>query len=112
VFVADRENNRIQIFTDDGEFLEEWTGFHSPCDLFIDRDDVVFVAQGASSQWSKNTDDPDAFICVLSIEGDVLARWAGPAHVGGHAVWADSEGSLYVNQNIEGQRLVKYRRVG
>ena len=98
VFVADRENNRIQIFSPEGAFLTQWTGLARPCDIYIDADEAVFVPE------------LDAFMTVLSIEGEVLARWAGPTDAGAHAIWVDSRGDLYINQNLEGQRLLKYRR--
>jgi DNA-binding beta-propeller fold protein YncE len=98
VFVADRENNRIQIFSAEGEYLSEWTGLARPCDVYIDADDAVFVPE------------LDAFMSILSIEGRLLSRWAGPAGAGAHAVWLDSRGDLYINQHQEGQRLLKYRR--
>jgi hypothetical protein len=44
----------------------------------------------------------------------VLTRWLSPtttgAGDGGHAVWVDSHGDIYLNQNQEGRRLLKYRR--
>ena len=98
VFVADRENNRIQIFSPGGEFLSQWAGLARPCDIYIDRDEVVFVAE------------LDAFMSILNIKGDLLSRWSGPTDAGAHALWVDSRGDLYVNQNLEGQRLLKYRR--
>ena len=98
VFVADRENNRIQIFTAEGEYLSEWTGLARPCDIYIDAADAVFVPE------------LDAFMSILSIEGRLLSRWAGPTGAGAHAVWLDSRGDLYINQHQEGQRLLKYRR--
>ena len=49
---------------------------------------------------------------VLSIDGRLLARWSGPTEAGAHAIWLDSHGDLYINQNLEGQRLLKYRRRG
>ena len=98
VFVADRENNRIQIFSADGEFLSQWTDMARPCDIYIDADDVVFVAE------------LDAFMVVLTIDGKLLSRFDGPTEAGAHAVWMDSKGDLYVNQNLEGQRLLKYRK--
>ena len=98
VFVADRENNRIQIFTPDGEYLTEWTGLARPCDIFIDADEAVYVPE------------LDRFMSILDIEGKLLARWSGPTGTGAHAIWVDSHGDLYINQNQEGQRLLKYRR--
>ena len=51
---------------------------------------------------------------ILSIEGDIIASWGSPLDAGwgngAHAVWMDSHGDLYVNQNVEGHRLVKYIR--
>ena len=100
VFVADRENHRIQVFTPDGDFLTQWTDFSRPCDIYIDGDETVFVPE------------LDAFMSVLSIDGRLLARWSGPTEAGAHAIWVDSHGDLYINQNLEGQRLLKYRRLG
>ena len=36
VFVCDRENERVQIFAPEGEYLEEWTNMKRPGDLFIE----------------------------------------------------------------------------
>ena len=38
LFVGDRENNRIQIFDQDGKFLDEWTQFGRPSGIFIDAE--------------------------------------------------------------------------
>ena len=100
VFVADRENNRIQIFSPDGEFLSQWADMARPCDIYIDADDVVYVAE------------LDGFIVVLTIDGKPLSRFDGPTEAGAHALWLDSSGDMYVNQNLEGQRLLKYRKRG
>jgi sugar lactone lactonase YvrE len=48
LFVGDRENNRIQIFDQDGTFLEEWKQFGRPSGIFIDRNDVLYVADHQS----------------------------------------------------------------
>ena len=99
VFVADRENNRVQIFTQDGEFLTQWTGFARPCDFFIDENNVVFIPE------------LDGFLSIVDIDGTVISKWDGPFGATAHAVWMDVHGDLYINQHLEGQRLLKYRRV-
>jgi DNA-binding beta-propeller fold protein YncE len=48
LFVGDRENNRIQIFDQDGELLEEWKQFGRPSGIFIDRNDMLYVADHQS----------------------------------------------------------------
>ena len=102
VFVADRENNRIQIFDAEGKYLDEWGGLARPCDIYIDEDEILYVPE------------LDGFMSILSIEGDIIASWGSPLDAGwgngAQAVWMDSHGDLYVNQNVEGHRLVKYIR--
>lgn len=50
LFVGDRRNNhRIQIFDQDGQFLAEWKQFGSPSEIFIDRNDVLYVADALSN---------------------------------------------------------------
>src|SRR6266851_6680484 len=49
LFVADRANSRIQIFDQDGKFLEEWRQFGRPSGVFIDKNDVLYVADSQSN---------------------------------------------------------------
>lgn len=44
VLVGDRSNHRIQIFTQDGDYIDEWDQFGWPSGLFIDSNDVLYVA--------------------------------------------------------------------
>ncbi len=48
LFVGDRENNRIQIFTQEGKFVEEWHQFGRPSGIFITADDRIYVADSES----------------------------------------------------------------
>ena len=49
LFVADRRNNRLQIFDQDGKFLDQWKQFGRPSGVFIDRNDIVYVADSQSN---------------------------------------------------------------
>jgi sugar lactone lactonase YvrE len=49
LFVADLRNFRIQIFDQEGTFLDQWTQFGMPGGVFIDRNDVLYVADSLSS---------------------------------------------------------------
>jgi hypothetical protein len=44
VFVGDRSNERIQLFTQQGEYLTEWDQFGRPSGMFVDHEDVLYVA--------------------------------------------------------------------
>ena len=48
LFVGDRENNRIQIFDQDGKVLDEWRQFGRPSGIVITRDDMIYVADSES----------------------------------------------------------------
>lgn len=92
VLVVDRENNRIQLFDAEGTFLEAWTDVLGPNDVFIDRDDTVYVAESPRR------------ISVFNLDGKLLARWgeegSGPGQFidHPHGIWADSRGDLYVTE--------------
>lgn len=49
LFVGDRANNRIEIFDQDGKFLAEWKQFSRPSGIFIDKNDVIYVADSESN---------------------------------------------------------------
>ncbi|MGH9346143.1 MAG: peptidyl-alpha-hydroxyglycine alpha-amidating lyase family protein [Vicinamibacterales bacterium] len=48
LFVGDRSNNRVQILTTDGKFIAEWKQFARPSGVYIDRNDIIYVADSES----------------------------------------------------------------
>ncbi len=48
LFVADRGNNRIQIFDQDGRFIDQWYQFSRLSGIYIDRNDVLYGADSES----------------------------------------------------------------
>ena len=44
LFVADRGNRRIQIFDQEGRYLDQWTEFGNPSGIWIDKNDTLYVA--------------------------------------------------------------------
>ena len=48
LFISDRSNNRIQIYTQDGELLDTWYQFSRNSGLFIDENDVLYAADSES----------------------------------------------------------------
>lgn len=103
VFVADRENRRVQIFTPQGEFITQWTDLYRPADIFIDDDQNVYVAE------------LNHRITIFNMKGELLARWGGSqpskepgSFTGPHGVCVDSRGDLYVGEVLEGRRVQKF----
>ena len=51
LFVGDRSNNRVQIFDQDGRFIDMWYQFSRPSGLYIDRNDVLYSADSESENF-------------------------------------------------------------
>jgi DNA-binding beta-propeller fold protein YncE len=101
LMVADRENNRLQIMTTAGEFLGAWTDVQRPCQVYVDPDGRVFVAElgrraGETTLYGEVAPaDLPPRVSVFSLDGDLLLRWSD-GFVAPHDLWVDREGSLYV----------------
>jgi DNA-binding beta-propeller fold protein YncE len=48
LFVADRQNQRIVIFDQDGKYINKWTQFGMPSDIVIDANGRIYVADSES----------------------------------------------------------------
>jgi len=108
VLVADRENDRVQVFARSGEFIAQWpTKLIGPATFWVDRDDNVYVPEHNGG-----------FFSVLTLDGELLARWGGSEKTRKcHSVAGDSEGNVYFVQPVAGEgsvgrRIVKYVRKG
>jgi hypothetical protein len=54
LFIGDRDNNRIQIYDQDGNYLDCWYQFSRPSGIYIDADDNIFVADSESRDGEAN----------------------------------------------------------
>ena len=50
IYVADRSNDRLQIFDQTGKFIAEWKQFGRPSGVFIDGNDMIYVADSQSGE--------------------------------------------------------------
>ena len=103
VIIADRENDRIQLFTQDGESLGAWpTKLIGPAAIHIDEEDIVYVPEHNAGLFS-----------ILTLEGERLAQWGSEVNRSCHGVWVDSHRDVYFVQPGEfgrKRRVVKYHR--
>ena len=43
VYVADRQNNRMQVFDQDGNFIAAWRQFGQPSSVYVDKNDNIYI---------------------------------------------------------------------
>jgi DNA-binding beta-propeller fold protein YncE len=93
VWIPDRENNRIQIFDGDGNFITEWTNVIRPTDVFVDKNGTVYVSELAPR------------VSIFTFDGKLLARWGSERNdpatdlfVAPHAITVDTKGDIYVGE--------------
>jgi peptidylamidoglycolate lyase len=101
VYVADRQNKRIQVFTPNGKFIRQLGEGIAPYGLFITPDDTLFVADGVKHE-----------VVKLDKGGKVLARWGGGGREPGkflmpHGITVGGDGAVYVAE-VTGARLQKF----
>ncbi|MCH8282660.1 MAG: SMP-30/gluconolactonase/LRE family protein [Chloroflexi bacterium] len=104
VLVADRENDRVQVFTQNGEHITTWpTKLIGPALFCVDDEDIVYIPEHNGG-----------FISIWNLDGERLAHWGEEIHRSCHGVWVDSHKDLYVVMPGEWRprRVVKFTRQG
>lgn len=116
LFVADRTNNRIQTFDQDGNSLAEWKQFGRPSGLFIDANDTLYVTDSESTDAEDYGHNPGVRRGIRigsARDGRVTAFIPDPKPVGptsgAEGVAADTHGNLYAAE-VGARRVVRYQR--
>ena len=69
VLVCDRENDRVQVFDQEGKFLQVWpTKLIGPAAFYVDADDIVYIPEHNGG-----------LVSVLTLDGERLAQWGDPS---------------------------------
>ncbi len=99
LFVGDRNNNRIQIFDQEGNFLDEWTQFGRPSGIAIASDDTIYVAD--SESWGPDEPGWKKGIRVGSARDGSVKYFIEDTesttqdHSGAEGVGVDRDGNVY-----------------
>jgi DNA-binding beta-propeller fold protein YncE len=98
VFVADRGNKRIQIFDQDGAFIDQWTQFGRPSGLLITPDDTLYVA---------DVQDKPGINFGSAKDGTVRGAIAGTLP---ESIAIGPDGSVYAGETTTGHVLRKFAK--
>jgi sugar lactone lactonase YvrE len=108
VYVADRENHRVQIFDGNGRFETQWHNLHRPNGMCMasGRDPLVYIGEGGpSGEINRDWPNIGPRVSVHTHKGEVLAR-LGRMHAGlepghftaPHGIAVDRHGSIFVGE--------------
>lgn len=106
LYVADRENKRIQIFDQEGNLIKIWTHLGSPYGLYLSKQQEIFLTDGVANQ-----------ILKMDLSGNVLGRFGASGKAGGqfglpHGIIVTPAGEIIVAEilNERIQKFVEYNR--
>lgn len=120
LYVADRNSGRIQLFGQDGKFIDQWSNVIMPWGLSVTKNDEIWVC-GSSPHWWKRHDKyqeyKDQMFVRFSTDGRVRQLWTLPMGevgntkpgetVGAHCIVKDSKSNIYIG-DIYGERAQKF----
>jgi hypothetical protein len=108
VYIADRENHRIQVFDGAGRYETQWNNLHRPCGLFMHgtRNPTFFVGElGPFLDTNRRYANIGPRVSILDHKGKLLARLGAPhagvedgTFIAPHTLALDSRGDLYVGE--------------
>lgn len=124
LYVADRENSRVQLFKPDGTFVESWDWTNRPSDIFIDAQDRIYIAEMGFrpaelpvhyGNWMTEPPaghDPIARVSVCEPDGTIVEQIGGedpfpPGNfIAPHGICVDSRGDIYVGEVTKAARKI------
>jgi DNA-binding beta-propeller fold protein YncE len=110
VYVADRENHRVQVFDGNGKFETQWNNLHRPNGMCMcmanGADPLFYIGEGGpSGEINKDWPNIGPRVSIHTAKGKVLAR-LGKMHAGlapgqftsPHGMAVDGNGNIYVGE--------------
>jgi sugar lactone lactonase YvrE len=113
LFVGDRNNNRIQIFDQNGKFIDQWKQFSRPSGIYITEDDTIYVAD--SESWGPDNPGFKKGIRIGSAKDGSVKGFIEDVesttveHSGAEGVGVDAQGNVY-GAVVRRQMLEKHVR--
>lgn len=123
LYVADRNNARIQVFDQAGRCLDEWRDLMVPWHIVVAEHDEIYVCGSSPMRWPKlpipgllvGIPPKDQLVMVFALDGRVKRLWSFPkGQKAGELDWVhglavDRQGNLYLG-DIQGKRAQRFLR--
>jgi DNA-binding beta-propeller fold protein YncE len=116
IYVADRRNNRIQVFDQEGNFVAAWRQFGQPSSVFVGKDDTIYVGASFPDPTAKKG-ELRGIVVGDAKDGSLKAFIPDPADLdkvergtSASGIAADALGNIYA-ADVGTHNLRKYVRV-
>jgi sugar lactone lactonase YvrE len=119
LYVADRANNRIQIFTQDGKYLGQMRQFSGDSGIFIDGNDTLYASDSVSRDAAGSGHHPGwrRGIRIGSVKDGIVRAFIpdndpnpeANSTSGGEGVWSDGHGHIY-SAEVGQKQVIRYTR--
>jgi DNA-binding beta-propeller fold protein YncE len=116
VYVADRRNNRIQVFDQDGNFIAAWHQFGQPSSVFVGKDDTIYVGASFRDPAAKKG-ELRGIVIGSAKDGALTAFIPDPADLdkielgtSASGIAADDAGNIYA-ADVGAHNLRKYVKI-
>jgi DNA-binding beta-propeller fold protein YncE len=112
VYVADRENHRVQVFDGNGKYETQWVNLHRPCGLYCCRATqgkklrFIIGELGPAMPVNRNVPNIGPRVSIVDVKGKLIARLGGQdgpglepgKFIAPHGIAVDSRGDIYVGE--------------
>ncbi|MEX2617040.1 MAG: peptidyl-alpha-hydroxyglycine alpha-amidating lyase family protein [Alphaproteobacteria bacterium] len=108
VYVADRENHRVQVFNGDGKYETQWYNMHRPCGLCMGMagDPNFYIGElGPGMNVNMNMPNIGPRVSIVTSKGETLARlgvqpggYGAGQFIAPHGLAVDRHGDIYVGE--------------
>jgi DNA-binding beta-propeller fold protein YncE len=109
VYVADRENHRVQVFDGKGRYETQWNNLHRPCGLYCcagPKPQFIIGELGPGMNINREYPNLGPRLSIVDAKGKLIARLGGERGPGletgrfiaPHGLAVDSRGDVYVGE--------------
>ena len=102
LYVADRENHRVQIFDQEGNFVNQIVNMHRPCTVTIFENKLYVGELGYGLPVNKDVPNIGPRISLYSLDGKLINRWGEGFGLGEmelmapHGLTVDNDNNIYL----------------
>jgi DNA-binding beta-propeller fold protein YncE len=108
IYVADRENHRVQVFDGNGRYETQWNNLHRPCGMCMSlgRNPLCYIGEaGTGLAINRHVPNIGPRLSILTAKGELLAQIGKlpPGRnenqfVAPHGIAVDSHGDIYFGE--------------